>query len=74
MKSVLQRIERRDSETIGDDASSGRSSPRTDENAVLLREPDEVPNDQEVVRQLHIADDTQLIGQAILDIAYWPAS
>ena len=56
-------------EAIRDDAAGRGSSPGTDENAVLFREANEIPDDQEVIGQLHVADYAKLVRNPVFDIA-----
>src|SRR5215207_6973843 len=65
---VPDRVDVRDLERVGGDGSRGRSSTRADLDAVLLREADEVPDDQEVVREAHLLDRLQLEPEAILEL------
>ena len=61
------RVDVRYLERIGGDGSRGRSSTRADLDAVLLREADEVPDDQEVVREAHLLDRLQLEPETVLE-------
>ena len=65
---VPDRVDVRDLERVGGDGSRGRSSTRADLDAVLLREADEVPDDQEVVREAHLLDRLQLEPEAVLEL------
>src|SRR6185369_5784991 len=53
-----------DSETIRDQRSCSRSAARPDGNAVLLRVLDEVPGDQKVILEPHLAHDRKLSRDA----------
>ena len=61
-------VDVRDLERVGGDGSRGRSSTRADLDAVLLREADEVPDDQEVVRETHLLDRLQLELETVLEL------
>ena len=65
---VADWIDVRDLERIGGDGSRGRSSSRADLDAVLAREADEVPDNQEVVREAHLLDRLQLELEALLKL------
>ena len=65
---VPDRVDVRDLERVGGDGSRGRSSTRADLDAVLLREADEVPDDQEVVGEAHLLDRLQLEPEAVLEL------
>ena len=60
---VLDRVEVGDLEAVGDDAPGGRAATRADADPLLLREVDEVPDDQEVVGEPHLADRLQLVAE-----------
>ena len=62
------RVDVRDLERVGGDGSRGRSSTRADLDAVLLREADEVPDDQEVVGEAHLLDRLQLELEPVLEL------
>ena len=57
---VADRIEVGDLEAVGDEAAGGRAAAGADRDPLLLREVDEVPHDQEVVGEPHLADRLQL--------------
>ena len=40
-----------------------------DQNAVVPGKLDEVPNDEKVIRELHLANDAELIGEPLADVA-----
>ena len=54
---VLQGINVGDSQRIGDQRAGGRSAARTYGNVVFPCVADEVPDDQEIARKLHLLDD-----------------
>ena len=64
---ILQGVDIRDPEEVGDNAASRRAAPGADGNAVLPRVVDEVPYDEEVARISHVANDAKLIGKALTD-------
>ena len=45
---------------VADQASGGRTAAWSDGNALLFREADEIPDDQEVAGELHLLDDLDL--------------
>ena len=53
---------------VGDERAGARASARPDRHAVRLRPFDEVGHDQEVARKLHLRDDVDLVGEALLVI------
>ena len=57
---VRDRIEVGDLQAVRDERAGRRSAPRADGDAVLLGEPHEVPDDQEVVGEAHLADRLEL--------------
>ena len=62
---VLQRVEVRDAEQIGDDAARGRTAPRADADAVLARVVDEIPDNEEVAVVAHAMDDAELVFKSL---------
>ena len=60
---VLDRIDVRDPQAVGDEASCGGAAARTDGNALLARVADEVPHDQEVPGILHLRDHVDFIRE-----------
>ncbi len=62
------RIEVSDGERPGCHRARARPAPRTDGNALRLRPFDEVGHDQEVAGELHLDDDVELEGEALLVI------
>ncbi len=65
---VLDRVDVGDLEAVGDERAGRRAAPRPDLDAVALRERDEVPDDQEVVREAHLADRLQLELEPVLEL------
>ncbi len=65
---VLDRVEVGDLEAVGDDAPGCRAATRADADPLLLREVDEVPDDQEVVGEPHLADRLQLVPEAFAQL------
>ena len=61
----MQRIEIRDGHRVADQRSSGRSAPGPDGNPPLLRESDEIPDDQKIARVLHLLDGANFAIQAL---------
>ena len=57
---VPHRVDVRDAEAVGGERARGRAAARSDGDAVALREVDEVGDDQEVVREAHLADRPEL--------------
>ena len=57
---VAHRIDVGDLEAVGGERAGCRAAAGADLDAVLLREPDEVPDDQEVVGEAHLANRLQL--------------
>ena len=58
---VLQGIEIRDAQEIGDDAARRRAAPRTDGDALAARILDEIPDDEKVTVIAHAVDDGKLV-------------
>ena len=65
-KVETQWIDFRDVQEVGDDASCRAPTPRPDRDAMCLRVADEVHDDQEVIRESHLIDDTEFIIQTLL--------
>ena len=65
---VADRIDVGDLEAVGDQRAGGRAAARSDADALALGEPDEVPRDEEVVGEAHLADRRQLEGEAIAQV------
>ena len=57
---VLERVHVGDPQRVGDDRAGGRATPGAHRDPVVLRELDEVPDDQEVGREAHLLDHAQL--------------
>ena len=54
---VLERVDVGDRQRVGDDAAGRRAAPGADGDAVVLGELHEVPDDEEVGAEAHLADD-----------------
>ena len=65
---VLHRVDLGDVERVRGQRARRRAAARADRDAVPLREVDEVPDDQEVVREAHLADRLQLELEPFLDL------
>src|SRR6266511_1568070 len=65
---VPHRVEVGDLERVRDERARRRAADRTDRDAVLLREMDEVPDDQEVVRESHLLDRLQLVAEPVVQL------
>ena len=65
---VADRVEIRDLEGVRDDAPGGRAAARADADPVLLREADEVGDDQEVVGEAHLLDRLELELQPLAEL------
>ena len=59
-EAVAHRVDVRDLQAVRGDRPGGRAAARADAHAVLLREVDEVPDDEEVVREPHLLDRLEL--------------
>ena len=57
---VLERVDVRDPERVGHDRAGRGAAARADGDAAVLREADEVPDDQEVGGEAHLLDHRQL--------------
>ena len=73
---VSQRIDIGDLHRVADQAAGGRAAARPHRNALLLGEADEVPDDQEVARELHLLDHLDfaiqplgVFGEVVLQLA-----
>ena len=64
-QAVAHRVDVGDLEAVGGDRACGRAATRPDADPVLLREVDEVPDDEEVVREAHLLDRLELEAQAL---------
>ena len=62
---VAQRVDVRDLEAVRSQRSGGRPAAGADADPVRLREVDEVPHDQEVVREAHLLDGLELEAKAL---------
>ena len=62
---VLERIDVGDPHAVGDQAAGTRAAPGPDRDPDLLGVGDEVPDDQEVARELHVDDDLQLALESL---------
>ena len=65
---VPDRVDVGDLEAVGDERAGGRAAARADADPVPLREADEVPDDQEVVGEAHLADRLQLEREPLLEL------
>ena len=65
---VLDRVDVGDVEAIRDERACGRTAPGPDLDAVALRVGDEVPDDQEVVREAHLADRLELELEPVVEL------
>ena len=65
---VLHRVDLGDAQAVGDERPGGRSSSRADADAVPAGERDEVPDDQEVVGEAHLADRLQLECEPLVEL------
>ena len=61
---VLERVDVGDAQRVGDDAAGRRTAPGSDGDAVVLGELHEVPDDEEVGVEAHLADDAELEVEA----------
>ena len=62
---VLERVDVGDAQGVADDGARGRAAPGADGDAVVLGELDEVPDDEEVGVEAHLADDAELEVEAL---------
>ena len=62
---VLQGVDVRDLEAVGDERPRARAAPGTHRDAILLGVVDEVPHDEEVAGEAHGGDDGKLELQAL---------
>ena len=65
---VLDGVDLGDVEAVGGERACGRAAAGADRDAVLLRELDEVPDDQEVVGEAHLLDRLELELEPLLDL------
>jgi hypothetical protein len=64
-KIELHRVDVGDPHAVGDERAGRRSAPGPDGNPLLAREPDEIPHDEEVAREPHVANHLDLARQAL---------
>ena len=64
-EAVADRVDVGDLEAVGRERTGRRAAARPHADAVRLREVDEVPDDQEVVREAHLLDRLQLEAEAV---------
>ena len=62
---VADRVEVDDAQAVGDAAAGGRAPARADPDTRLAGEADEVPHDEEVRGEAHVADDTELVVEPL---------
>ena len=60
------RVEIGDGERPGDERAGARAAARPDRNALRLRPFDEVGDDEEIAGELHLDDDVELEGEALV--------
>ena len=65
---VADRVDVGDLEAVGDERAGGGAAARADADPVPLRERDEVPDDEEVVGEAHLADGLQLELEALAQV------
>src|SRR4029079_19214434 len=65
---VADRVDIGDLEAVRRERTCGRAAARADLDRVSLREVDEVPDDQEVVREAHLLDRLELEAEALLEL------
>ena len=65
---VLDRVEIRDPQRVGHRAAGGRATAGPDPDVVVAGELDQVPGDQEVGREPHAVDDTELVVEPFGDV------
>jgi hypothetical protein len=58
---VLERVDIRDAERVGNQRPGRRAAARADRYSGLLGVTNEVPNHQEIARETHLADDLELV-------------
>jgi hypothetical protein len=64
----MDRVDVRDLQAVGGERAGGGASSRPDPDPVPLREGDEVPDDQEVVREAHLLDRLQLEAEPLVQL------
>ena len=67
-KPVAHRVDVRDLEAVRRERPGSRPAARPHADAVLLREVDEVPDDEEVVREPHLLDRLQLEAETVREL------
>ena len=67
-EAVAHRVDVGDLEAVGGERAGRRAAARADRDAVSLREADEVGDDQEVVREAHLADGLELEAQPLVEL------
>ncbi len=72
-EAVLDRVDVGDLQAIGRERAGGASTPRADLDPVPLGERDEVPDDQEVVREAHLLDRLELEAEPVVQLRRRPA-
>ena len=65
-KAEAHRIEIGDGERPGDERARARAAARPDRNPLRLRPLDEVGDDEEIAGELHVDDDVELEGEALV--------
>ena len=67
-EAVAHGVDVGDLEAVGGERAGRRAAARADRDAVSLREADEVGDDQEVVREAHLADGLELEAQPLVEL------
>ena len=67
-EAVAQRVDVGDPEAVRGERAGGAAAARPDRDAVAPGEDDEVPDDEEVVREPHLADRLELEPQALVEL------
>src|SRR5699024_9264765 len=62
---ITDRVNGRDLQAVGDNASRRRPSSRTDCDPVILRILDEIPYNKEIIHIPHVPDRIQLVAQTV---------
>ena len=65
---VPERVDVGDAQRVADDGPGGRSAARPDGDAVVLGELHVVPHDEEIRLEAHVADDAELVVEALADL------
>ena len=63
-QAVAQRVDVHDAQAVRDAAPGRGAAARADADAGLARVTDEVPDDEEVVREAHVGDDAELLFES----------